>query len=172
MTKLTVQSIQQKSDTYWELPKRRQSAFKANLTWLYKKTEDEADRLVLREVAKTIGHTLPTVTAAPKTTHIPNLRVKLLREKGIEVQSSKITSPNVAADIATALIGDEDREHFIALLLNVRNEVIGTHTICIGSVASAHFSIREVFKVAFLANASGMILAHNRFYSFAEHKQI
>jgi DNA repair protein RadC len=55
----------------------------------------------------------------------------------------------------------EDREHFVTLMLDVKNQVIGIHTVSIGNLNSAIVSPREVFKAAILANAASIILGHN-----------
>lgn len=52
-------------------------------------------------------------------------------------------------------------EHFVALHLNVRNEVIGLHEISHGTVAASLVHPREVFKAAILANSSAIIVCHN-----------
>jgi DNA repair protein RadC len=46
-------------------------------------------------------------------------------------------------------------------MLDVKNQVIGIHTVSIGNLNSAIVSPREVFKAAILANAASIILGHN-----------
>ena len=65
------------------------------------------------------------------------------------------------AEILRRYLQHEDREHFVTLMLDAKNRVIGLHTVSIGTLSAALVSPREVFKAAILANAASIILAHN-----------
>jgi DNA repair protein RadC len=54
-----------------------------------------------------------------------------------------------------------DREHFLAIILDGRNHMIGFNLISIGTLTTALVHPREVFKAAILANAAAIILVHN-----------
>jgi DNA repair protein RadC len=58
-------------------------------------------------------------------------------------------------------IGNQDREGFYAIHLNVRNRVIGVEEVSKGSMTGVEVHPREVFKAAILNNAAAMIIAHN-----------
>ncbi len=68
------------------------------------------------------------------------------------------------ADVA-ALLGPQmrhlDREHFRAVLLNTRHEVLGVTGVAIGGLDSAPIHPREVFKEAVKHSAAAVILVHN-----------
>jgi DNA repair protein RadC len=53
------------------------------------------------------------------------------------------------------------REHVVAITINGANEVMGMHTVAIGSLDKAPLDPREVFSQAIAEKASGVILAHN-----------
>ena len=89
----------------------------------------------------------------------PVFRVQLVREAGIE--RPHLDSPSDAAQILCRYLENEDREHFVTLMMDVRNRIIGIHTVSIGTLNCAVISAREVFKAAILANAASIILAHN-----------
>jgi DNA repair protein RadC len=72
-----------------------------------------------------------------------------------------VQSPADAAEVLRAHIGDSDREHFDALLLDTRNRVVGVHCVSVGSLNASVVHPREVFKAAILANAAAVILGHN-----------
>lgn len=57
--------------------------------------------------------------------------------------------------------GRLDREMFVAVLLDGKNQVIGFNVVSIGSLTAALVHPREVFKPAILANAAALILVHN-----------
>lgn len=67
-------------------------------------------------------------------------------------------------DIA-ALVGPQmrhlDREHFRAVLLNVRHEVLDVTSVAVGGLDSAPIHPREVFKDAIRRSAAAIILVHN-----------
>ncbi len=68
------------------------------------------------------------------------------------------------ADVA-ALVGGQmrhlDREHFRAVLLNTRHEVLDVVTVAVGGLDSAPIHPREVFKEAIRRSAAAVILIHN-----------
>ncbi len=68
-----------------------------------------------------------------------------------------------AADAAAlcAAMRTLDREHFRAILLNTRHEVLGIADVSIGGLASAPVHPREVFKEAIRRSAAAVIVVHN-----------
>ena len=71
-----------------------------------------------------------------------------------------ITSP---ADALPEIrhIRDLKKEHFVAIFLNARNQVIKTDTISMGSLNASLVHPREVFAPAVGISAASVILAHN-----------
>lgn len=53
------------------------------------------------------------------------------------------------------------QEHFVVLLLNTKNKVIGRETISVGSLNAAVVHPREVFRAAVKRSAASVICAHN-----------
>jgi len=89
----------------------------------------------------------------------PIFRVQLVRENRSERMT--LDGPVDAARILCSYLENEDREHFVSMMLDVKNRVIGIHTVSIGNLNAAIVSPREVFKAAILANAASIIVAHN-----------
>jgi DNA repair protein RadC len=54
-----------------------------------------------------------------------------------------------------------EREHFVALMLNGRHEVIVRETISIGSAGASIVHPREAFRPAISAGACAILFAHN-----------
>jgi len=75
--------------------------------------------------------------------------------------NTQIKNPHDVLHFASQLIGDEDREIFLVLVLNTKNEIIAVHRCHIGSINSSIVSPREVFKSAILNNGASIIVAHN-----------
>ena len=71
-----------------------------------------------------------------------------------------ITSP---ADVLPEIrhIRDLNKEHFVAIFLNARNQVIKTDTISIGSLNASLVHPRELYAPAVGISAASVILAHN-----------
>lgn len=86
-------------------------------------------------------------------------RVQLVRESG--AKRPNLDGPSDAAKILRRYLEHEDREHFVTLMLDAKNRVIGIHTVSIGTLNAAIISPREVFKAAILSNAASIILGHN-----------
>ena len=92
---------------------------------------------------------------------IPIYHIKLVREGRQPVERKRVKGPQDAAEVLRAFLADTDREHFVALLLDAKNQLIGIHTVAIGSLDTCVVHPREVFKAGILANAASVILAHN-----------
>jgi DNA repair protein RadC len=72
-----------------------------------------------------------------------------------------ITSPAEAAGLVMEILCHEQKEHFLALLLDTRNRVIAQETISVGSLQANIVHPREVFKVAIARSAAALIVLHN-----------
>lgn len=79
--------------------------------------------------------------------------------KGLGVQPV-VSAPG---DVLSFLgdIKDERREHFVALYLNARNQVLEKYVVSIGSLSSAIVHPRELFQRAIELSAASVIMAHN-----------
>ncbi len=84
-----------------------------------------------------------------------------LEPAGLSKAFARATQPALAAEALHRLIGQKDREHFAALLLNARHEITHAHIISSGTLTSSMVHPREVFKAAVLANAAAIIIGHN-----------
>lgn len=54
-----------------------------------------------------------------------------------------------------------DKEHFSAVIVNTKNQVLKVLDIAVGSLSQAIVHPRELFKEAIKSGAAGMIVAHN-----------
>ena len=72
-----------------------------------------------------------------------------------------ISSPADVEGLFRGRIANLDRENFVAVLLNTKNEVLEYPTISVGTLSSSLVHPREVFKPAIRASAAGVVLAHN-----------
>ncbi|HEV2358511.1 MAG TPA: JAB domain-containing protein [bacterium] len=86
---------------------------------------------------------------------LPVCRVASVREGTLNAETRPIRNPGDAATIARAIIGDADREHVAALLLDVKHRVIAVHLVAVAALDHAHVHPRDVFKCAILAKRRG-----------------
>ena len=92
---------------------------------------------------------------------IPVIGIQMIRERELLYNGARLTSAGQAKDAFCALLGNPDREYFVALLLDTKNRITGIYQISQGSLNQSIVSPRETFKAAILNNSAGMILAHN-----------
>lgn len=88
-----------------------------------------------------------------------SLRVELVREGPVKDYSVK-NSEDVYKAMYKEIEG-LDRECFWVIPLTAKNQVIGINLVSMGSLTASIVHPREVFKLAILANAAGIILVHN-----------
>ena len=72
-----------------------------------------------------------------------------------------VRSPQDVAKLAFDFIGEDDREVFLVMCLNTKNNVIAVHKAHIGSINASIVHPREIMKTAILNNAASLILSHN-----------
>jgi DNA repair protein RadC len=89
----------------------------------------------------------------------PKLRVELIREGDCK-NAPIIACPRDVGKLISYL-SKKDREHFVAIHLNAKNQVIGVEEVSIGSLTCSIVHPREVFKAAILNSADEIIVAHN-----------
>ena len=100
-------------------------------------------------------------TTKPKPASVPIYKISLVREGRVACYEQQIRSSANASTILQTYLADVDREHFVVLLLNQKNRVIGVHTVSVGSLTASIVHPRETFKAAILANAAAIICGHN-----------
>ena len=107
-----------------------------------------------------IGET-PAAIPAARRYSIPRYTISLVRDSKISAPIAQIRSSRDARDLLTLYLGDTDREHFVVLLLDQKNKLIGIHTVSTGSLSASVVHPREVFKACILSNAAAFVAGHN-----------
>jgi len=79
------------------------------------------------------------------------VQVKLVREKTTLYKNRRIRSPHDAYESMKEFLGDVDREHFVVLCLDTKNQPACIQTVHIGSLNSSIVHPREVLKPAILS---------------------
>ncbi|HDH4244961.1 TPA: JAB domain-containing protein [Staphylococcus aureus] len=89
------------------------------------------------------------------------VKVQMIKEDTLWYLKRRIKESKDATDIMRDFIGNADREHFILICLNSKNEPTHIESISIGTINFAVIHPREIFKTAILTNSAAIILAHN-----------
>ena len=76
-------------------------------------------------------------------------------------ERATVRSPEDVANLLQGEMGLLDQEHLRVVLLNTRNQVLGTSDVYRGSVHTAVVRIGELFREALRQNAPAVVLAHN-----------
>ena len=95
---------------------------------------------------------------------IPIVRLSLVKDGHLTTEETTrraISQSRQAAAICRAMIGHEDREHFVCLHLDAKHHVVAAETVATGSLTIAIVHPREVFKAAIKSNSAAIIVAHN-----------
>ncbi|WP_416143264.1 JAB domain-containing protein [Paraliobacillus zengyii] len=87
--------------------------------------------------------------------------VKLVRESSILYEKRSIRSPQDAYELAKSFLEDKDREHFIVVSLDTKNQPVSINVCHIGSLNASLVSPREVMKAAILSSAASIMVLHN-----------
>jgi DNA repair protein RadC len=72
-----------------------------------------------------------------------------------------IKTPDDVAGLVKGRLKGKKKEHFLALLLDTRNQLIKVAEISVGSLDTSIVHPREVFKEAISASAASAIFVHN-----------
>ena len=85
------------------------------------------------------------------------------RVEGYSEAGSKplVKTPEDVVGLVRGRLKGKKKEHFLALLLDTRNQLIKVAEISVGSLDSSLVHPREVFKEAISATAASVIFAHN-----------
>ena len=98
---------------------------------------------------------------AAKLYAIPRYQVSLVRDSSVHSLVAQVRSSRDARDVLAQYLDGVDREHFVVLLLDQKNKIIGIHTVSTGSLTASVVHPREVFKAAILSNAAAIVTGHN-----------
>jgi DNA repair protein RadC len=73
----------------------------------------------------------------------------------------KVRSPSDLAVILLPEMSHLEREHFLVVCLDTRNNVLHKQTLYVGSLNATHIRVAEVFQEPIRRNAAAIIIAHN-----------
>ena len=89
------------------------------------------------------------------------VKIKMVKESSVKYENRRIKNPWDAYKIFNDYIDDSNKEMFVLMCLNNKNEPTHISTISIGSVNESIATPAEVFKVALLSNANKITVCPN-----------
>ncbi|MCP3761431.1 DNA repair protein RadC [Domibacillus sp. A3M-37] len=116
-----------------------------------KSKEEQLEFLNVREATET--------GVSAKRVSIVSL--KLVRESSILYKNRCVRSPQDGYLLFKQFLGDLDREYFVVMCLDTKNQPTAINICHIGSLNASIVHPREVMKTAILANSSSILVAHN-----------
>ena len=89
------------------------------------------------------------------------ISLKMVKEKSLLYSNRNVRSPQDGAELFREFLGEVDREHFLVMCLNTKNEPTHLNICHIGSLNASIVHPREVLKPAILSNAASIMVCHN-----------
>lgn len=86
--------------------------------------------------------------------------IKLVKDSSILYRNRRIRSPKDSYEIFKDFLGEVDREYFVVMCLDTKNQPTNINIAHIGSINSSIVHPREVMKTAILSNAASIICCH------------
>lgn len=87
--------------------------------------------------------------------------IQMVKEKSIKYAERRVASPESAYCLLKDIFNNADREMFVVLCLNAKNEPTHINICHVGTLNTSLVHPREVLKPAILSNARAIIVAHN-----------
>lgn len=97
----------------------------------------------------------------PSPFEVPRVQLVEIRLVAEFTTQQQVHEPRDIGRMLHDLIGNADREHFVAVYLDARHRVTHVHTVSVGHLTATTVHPREVFKGALLANAQALVVGHN-----------
>jgi len=112
---------------------------------------EQLELLVVKEEAK---KPLPA-----KRVDIVSLR--MVKESSLLYKNRSIKGPEDGFQLFKQFLGELDREYFVIMCLDVKNQPTAINVCHVGSLNASIVHPREVMKTAILSNSCSIIVAHN-----------
>lgn len=96
---------------------------------------------------------------AAKRVNIVSL--KLVKESSIKYKPRSVRSPQDGYELLKTFLEDKDREHFVVVALDTKNQPVSINICHVGTLNSSLVHPREVMKSAILSNAASILVGHN-----------
>ncbi|MEG0267141.1 MAG: DNA repair protein RadC, partial [Bacilli bacterium] len=86
---------------------------------------------------------------------------KRINTKIISINNIKFTNPEIIYEYYKQTLGNKKQEHFYCIYLDNAKKIVKEKLLFIGTIDYSMVTPREVFKEAYLCDATGIICIHN-----------
>lgn len=114
------------------------------------KDVEQLELLTVKEGAKQVS---------AKRVDIVSLR--LVKESSLLYKDRSVRSPGDGYKLFKQFLGELDREYFVVMCLDVKNQPTAINVCHIGSLNASIVHPREVMKTAIMSNSASILVAHN-----------
>jgi len=87
--------------------------------------------------------------------------LRLVKETSLLYKDRAIRSPEDGYNLFKQFLGELDREYFVVMCLDVKNQPTAINICHIGSLNASIVHPREVMKTAILSNSASILVLHN-----------
>lgn len=87
--------------------------------------------------------------------------LRLVKETSLLYKDRAIRSPKDGYNLFKQFLGELDREYFVVMCLDVKNQPTAMNVCHIGSLNASIVHPREVMKTAILSNSASILVLHN-----------
>jgi DNA repair protein RadC len=87
--------------------------------------------------------------------------LKMVKESSLLYKDRQIKSPEDANKLFRQFLAEADREYFVVICLDTKNQPTAINICHMGSLNSSIVHPREVMKPAILSNSASIIVVHN-----------
>lgn len=95
------------------------------------------------------------------TKRVDIVSLRLVKETSLLYKDRAIRSPEDGYNLFKQFLGELDREYFVVMCLDVKNQPTAINICHIGSLNASVVHPREVMKTAILSNSASILVAHN-----------
>lgn len=95
------------------------------------------------------------------TKRVDIVSIKLVKEGSVRYKGRTIHRPDDGYTLMKEFLDGLDREHFLVVSLDTKNQPVSVNVCHIGSLNASLVHPREVLKVAILSNAAAVMVGHN-----------
>ncbi|MEK4244454.1 DNA repair protein RadC [Psychrobacillus sp. FSL K6-2684] len=87
--------------------------------------------------------------------------LRMVKESSLLYKDRNVKSPQDGYKLFKQFLGELDREYFVVMCLDVKNQPTMINVCHIGSLNASIVHPREVMKTAIMSNSASIIVAHN-----------
>ena len=93
--------------------------------------------------------------------YVSLVKVSMVKEKELPYTVNELDRPEKVAAFMQEFLAGADREHLLVLSVDNAGRPAAMEVVSIGTINETLAEPREIFKHAILANAAGIVIAHN-----------